>query len=393
MQKFIMQILLISALSGLMLLSCGRGNPGENKANSSHNDSTAQRADTTGDPAEETGQDRNTVNDEDLIPVEVTTVGLGDISDFILLSSNLETEVMADVYSRVQGIVETVHKEEGQYVAKGDTLLSLEAEENKLAERRARVEYDKQLKNYERMKEMYNKELLSDDEFENARFALEAAKIAWEETKLTLDYMQIQSPIDGWIGERLAKVGARIQLTNKLFTVVNKSQVIAVVWVPEKNINQIRVGQPVKLTSDHITGASFDGWVKRISPVVDPSSGTFKVTVGVRNVGSALRPGMFVNVHIIIDTHEDVVLIPKTAVVYEKEYMNVFVVRDSVAHKIRLDVGFEDNEKIESMTGIEPGEKIIVVGQAGMKDQTRVHIVTERKNPFLREETAESSGV
>lgn len=319
-------------------------------------------------------------SEEDLVPVEVTTVTKGDISDFILLSSNLETEIMADVFSRIQGIVEEIHKEEGQYVKKDEVLLSLEAEEYELAEQRARVEYDKQLNNFERVEEMYNKQLLSLDEYEKAKFALEAARLAWEETKLNLDFAQIKSPINGWVGERLAKKGARIQPTNKLFSIVNDAQVIAVVWVPEKNINQLRRGQEVIITSDHLENKKFNGRIKRISPVVDPASGTFKVTVGVRNRGRVLRPGMFVNVHIIIDTHEDVVLIPKTAVVYEKEYMNVFVVRDNVAHKIRLKPGFEDNEKIESLEGIEEGEKIIVVGQSGMKDETPVKIVSEREN-------------
>lgn len=387
MRKRIGHTLLIIVAFSMLLIGCGPGTPTAKEGNAASPDSTQNSV-----KKESNNRATSAPIDEDLIPVEVTTVAKGDISDFILLSSNLETEVMADVYSRVQGIVEQVHKEEGQYVSKGDTLLSLEAEENELAEERARVEYNKQLSNYKRLQEMHSKDLLSDDEFEKAKFALDAARISWEEAKLTLDYMQIQSPISGWIGERLAKVGARIQPTDKLFTVVNNSQVIAVVWVPEKNINQISTGQRVVLTSDHIDGAEFDGWVKRISPVVDPASGTCKVTVGVRNVGRTLRPGMFMNVHIIVDTHEDVVLIPKTAVVYEKEYMNVFVVRDSVAHKVRLDPGFEDNEKIESKSGIEPGEKVIVVGQSGMKDQTRVHIVSERENRLIKQEEPEYSG-
>ena len=125
---------------------------------------------------------------------------------------------------------------------------------------------------------------------------------------------------------------------------------------------------------------TFKGWIKRISPVVDPASGTFKVTVGVENTNNMLRPGMFVNVEIITETHNDVVLIPKTAIVYENEYMNVYVVRDSIARKIRLQPGFEDNQKVESLNEIKSGEQVIVVGQSGMKDETPVKIVSERKN-------------
>ena len=71
--------------------------------------------------------------------MEITRIAKGSISNFILLSSNLETEIMADVYARIQGIVEKIYKEEGQYVRSGETLLSLEAEEYELAERKARI--------------------------------------------------------------------------------------------------------------------------------------------------------------------------------------------------------------------------------------------------------------
>jgi len=102
--------------------------------------------------------------------------------------------------------------------------------------------------------------------------------------------------------------------------------------------------------------------------------------VEVMNENQILRPGMFVNVHLVIDTHKNAVLVPKTAVVYENEYVNVFVVRDSVAHKIRLDTGFEDSMKIEALSEIREGDKVIVVGQAGMKDKTKVRIVLERES-------------
>ena len=259
-------------------------------------------------------------------------------------------------------------------------MLSLEAKEYELAEQRAQVEYQQQLANYKRLEAMHDKKLLSDDEFEKAKFTMQGARIQWDEAKLNLDYTQIKSPISGRVGERLTKRGARIQPTDKLFSVVDNSQVIAVVYVPEKHLNKLKIGQEALIYSENLKDKKFDGWIKRISPVVDPASGTFKVTVGVRNLNNALRPGMFVNVEIITETHNDVVLIPKTAIVYENEYMNIFVVRDSVAHKIRIEPGYEDNEKIESMKDVEEGEQIIVIGQAGMKDKTRVNVVTVKEN-------------
>ena len=370
-------IFLIISFSALTLVQCGGRQAPENR-------NKARRA--QGDSLQKDKNDKFRKNETDHVPVEVTTVSKGDISKFILLNSNLETEVMADVYSRIQGIVDSIAKEEGQYVRKGELMLKLEAQEYVLAERKAKIEYDKQQKNYERQRAMHDKKLLSEDEFEKVKFSRDAAKIQWEEAKLNLSYTEIRSPISGRVGDRLAKIGERIQPTDKLFSVVNNAQVIAVIYVPEKNLGEIKIGQKALIYSDNLKGEYFSGWIKRISPVVDPSSGTFKVTVGVRNRGNKLRPGMFVNIQIIVDTRDDVVLIPKTAIVYENEYMNVYVVRDSIAHKIYLQPGYSDNEKVESLQDVFEGDKIIVVGQSGMKDQTKVRIVRERINPLTAKE-------
>ena len=180
------------------------------------------------------------------------------------------------------------------------------------------------------------------------------------------------------IGERLVRVGDRVQPANKLFSVVNTEEIIAVIHVPEKEIGRIVRGQEAFIMSDHLPGHQFTGKVKRVSPVVDPASGTFKVTIGIRNKSNDLRPGMFINVHVITETHLDAVLVPKTAIVYENESMNVFVVRDSVAHKTELKHGFQNYEFVESLEGLKPNDKIIVVGQSGLKDKTKVKVVSER---------------
>jgi membrane fusion protein (multidrug efflux system) len=317
---------------------------------------------------------------EELIPVETTLAMTGDISSYILLSSNLETEEMADVYARVQGLVEQIYADEGEVVRKGQTLLKLEPEEYALEEERARVDYEQENSLFERKRTMFEKSLLSKEEFETAKFAKQAKEVLWKQAKLNLDYTRLSAPIDGVVGERLVRPGDRVQPSDKLFTVINQQELIAVVHIPEKEVGQIKNGQQAYITSQHLADQNFSGRIKRVSPVVDPQSGTFKVTIGVADQSNSLRPGMFVNAHIITDTHEGTVLIPKTALVYENENLHVFVVRDSIATKVTLAAGYQDFEKIESLRGIDAGEKIIVVGQAGLKDKSKVKVVAERKS-------------
>lgn len=366
-------VILITALA----CAAGFGCAGKDAHSENGTNGKAEKAD---DIKPDSKIDSKEDKEDDLIPVETTNTVAGAISSYILLSSNLETEKMTDVYSRVQGLIEEIYVEEGDHVKKGQPLLQLAPEELALEEARARVQYEQEKALYERKQAMFDKQLLSREEFETARFSLDASRIAWQEAKLNLDHTKVTSPLTGVIGERLARPGDRIQPTDKLFTVINNDEMIAIVHVPEKEVGAIKKGQKAFIQSQHLGDERFEGWIKRVSPVVDPQSGTFKVTIGIRNEGNRLRPGMFVNTHIITDTHENTVLIPKTALLYENENMFVFVVRDSIAHKIALDVGYQDYEKIEALSGIDVGEKVIVVGQAGLKDSTRVNVVVERRN-------------
>ena len=147
-------------------VSCGDGSGTEN--GSADSDSTA--GDSTGnDSSKAEDNDEQEKDDEkkaELIPVEVTTVKSGIISDFILLSSNLETEKMADVYSRVQGLVEKIYAQEGVIVQKGKRLMDLEADEYILAEERARLNYLQQKADFDRLEAMYRQDLLSIEEFD-----------------------------------------------------------------------------------------------------------------------------------------------------------------------------------------------------------------------------------
>jgi len=145
--------------------------------------------------------------------------------------------------------------------------------------------------------------------------------------------------------------------------------------VPGQYLRNVRVKQVAQIESDFLQDMSFDGYVKRISPVVDPQSGTFKVTLGVHDRWEHLRPGIFVTARIVTDTHASTVLVPKEAIVYDGADRFVFVVRDSTAHRVKLDAGYENSRFVEARSQIDDTTQVIVVGQNGLKDQARIRIV------------------
>lgn len=309
------------------------------------------------------------------VPVEVTTIAAGEISSYVLNNASLETEETVDIFPQVTGIVVKLRAEEGQYVKKGGVLLDIDDREYKLREEAARVNYDRQKNNYERSKNMFDKNLLSASEFEVANFNLEQARIEWDQAKLTLDYCNIKAPISGFISDRTVKLGDRLLTSTKVYSIVNPDLLLAKIHLTEKDALRTRAGQRAEILSEAIPEHKFTGEVDRVSPVVDPSSGMVRVTIRVADRQRLLKPGMFVNVHLITDTKRNAVLIPKKAVIYDDNQQFVYVVRqDTLAFKIPLKPGYTDRDRIEALHGLNIGDTIIVVGHSGMKDSTRVKI-------------------
>lgn len=322
------------------------------------------------------------------VPVEVTRVRVGDISSFILLSSTIETESQVDVFSQTSGLVDDIFVEEGDYVRKGAVIARLEDEEYALDEAKAEVVFRKLENDFKRIEKMYNDDLISVEEYETALYGLQESELEWKKTKLLLKYTRIEAPISGVVSGRQIHVGDRINTSTRIFSVVNLDSLIAVVHVPEREIDRVTLRQDVIVSSDFIQGNEVKGRVKRISPVVDPNSGTFKVTVGLKPDGVNLKPGMFVNVHIVTGVHENTLLVPRDAIVYDGGREYIFLAsEESTATRLELVKGFSNNRIVEVISGVDSNDHVIVVGQSGIKDGAKIRIL----NQAASKEAEESS--
>ncbi len=367
------------ALTVMALWSCGdeEGEEGESKdadQAAAQTDSTAVDSTLADSVAADT-----LAKTIEAVPVEVALAHTGEISSYLLFNSTIETEAAVEIFPQISGMVERVAVEEGDRVEFGDTLVAIEDDQLRIANREAQVNLDYQQTGYKRTEEMFRRKLISDHEFETRKYELEQARLRVERTQLDLAHAAILAPFSGVITERYVQVGARVGSGSKLYDLIKLDDMIARVFVPGQYLSAINNGQQSVITSDFLPDKSFKGWVKRISPVVDPRSGTFKVTVGVRDRFEYLRPGLFVSVRIVTDTHEKAILIPKQAIVYDGGDKFVFAVDDTVAVRVKLQPGFEDVEYVEALADVEVGSSIIIVGQNGLKDGTRVRVVNDNQ--------------
>jgi RND family efflux transporter MFP subunit len=310
------------------------------------------------------------------IPVEVSQVETGDISAYFTGTATLEAEEDASVVAKVGGVVQRILVEEGTYVKAGQILAKLDDE--KLGAQLAQSEANmRKLENdFRRNEELFDKKLVSAEVFQRAKFEYESQKAAYEMAKLDHDYASIRAPISGVVAQRLIKVGNMVLPNTPTFRITDFDPLLAVLHVPEREMSKLRAGQPANLTVDAIAGAEFSGRIARVSPVVDPTTGTIKVTVEVRDLSKQLKAGMFGRVNIVHDVHTNTLLIPKGAVIAEDAESAVFVIQDSTAYRKVVKTGYVNGVHIEVLEGLKAGEKIVTTGQGSLKDSSKVEVVS-----------------
>jgi membrane fusion protein (multidrug efflux system) len=309
------------------------------------------------------------------IPVKVEAVQVGEIADYVLFNTTVEAEEMVDVYAQATGLVEAVLVEEGDEVRKGDVLVRLVDDDLKLAAETALLKYQQKQSQFKRKQEIFARNLLSKEEYEQFELGLEQERITWERALLAMENATVRAPADGVVSERIVKLGDRISAANKLMVLIDLRRLIARVHVSVKEILRLRVGQQARLSADLYPNTVFDAEVIRISPVVNPASGTFKVTLRLKDSDGRIRPGMFVTAHVVTEVRSAALLISKKAVVYEDGEPHAFVVRDSTAQKVALTVGFQDIDHLQVMDGLKGGDPVVVVGQNGLKDGAHVRVI------------------
>jgi membrane fusion protein (multidrug efflux system) len=321
-------------------------------------------------------------------PVKVEAVKRGDISAYILKNTTLEAERWVDVRARRAGQVIALLKEEGDPVRVGTIMARLDADAAQISVAQREVAHQEAKQRYEREDALFQRNLGSKQSYENAKTQFESSKAQLEQAKLDLSYTAIRSPIEGIMTLRNIEVGNMVTNNQVVASVAKFDPLLARIQVTEKDFGKITVGQTARITVEAAPEREFTGTVKMISPVVDPESGTVKVTVEVpRTDTSLLRPGMFASVYIITETRRNTMVIPKKALVLEGEGNQVFTFETDPesgrgqAQRRRIEIGFTDSDRLEILSGLSQGEQVITVGQEGLRPGSSVRLVGEAAPP------------
>jgi len=316
---------------------------------------------------------------EILIPVETNEPGTHTLYAFYSGTASLYAENKTEVAAKVGGQVVRINVEEGDIVKVGRELAQIESDRLRLEVQSREANLNKITQEITRKQELYEQKLIPRDSFESLRYDKQSAEAALAMAKLDLAHTRIRAPISGVISARSVQRGNTIGSGQTVYEITSLKTLQADLFVPERELNRIKVGQVAQVKFDALTSDTKNpliAKIKRVSPVIDSSTGTFKTTLELDNAEGLLKPGMFGRFNVVFGEHKDVMTVPRTAITELDGERSVYYVIDDKAKKALLETGYENDGLVEIISGLDGTEAVVTLGQAGLRIGSKVNVVT-----------------
>jgi RND family efflux transporter MFP subunit len=307
-----------------------------------------------------------------------------DIDFSVEVSGDVAPRFQLDVKSEVSGKIKALHVEAGDQVKEGDLLVEID-DRDLLTEKQsvlteidgANLTVEKDRRNFERAKELFNSKLISREQYDNLSSDFEMAQNSLVRAQRKLEILEdklrktkVVSPIQGTVLTRPVIEGlvviaaASVNSGTTLMTVANLEELLVETHVNQVDVARLKEGQEVKLRAESIKDYSMNGRIIFIAPQAVPKNNIkgFQVQAIIANPNPRLRPGMSVNLTVPIAHADDALSVPISAVFKGEGNQKVVYVRNGESTERReVKVGVTNFDYAEIKSGLQDGESILLV--------------------------------
>jgi membrane fusion protein (multidrug efflux system) len=324
-------------------------------------------------------------------PVVVQTVELRSFYERTEAIGTISANESVLVTPAVSDRVSRILFEDGAHVKEGDVLVELEHSEESAALEEARVNLDEEQRESDRVETLREQNLVSQEEMDLAQGNLEAARARLTAAEARVNDRIIKAPFDGVLGIRRVSPGALVSPGSVITTLDDLSTVKVDFTVPEAVLSELALGQSVEGRAAPWPDETFRGTVTGIDSRVDRVTRAVGVQARIPNPNGKLRAGMLLTVELTSRTRVSPA-VPERALLSFADKQYVYVVReDQTVEQREIVLGIRDVGWVEVLSGLEPGETIVVDGLLNLRDGAPVKVETEA--PEADRDTAEPDHV
>ncbi len=321
----------------------------------------------------ETENEAEAEEDEEVaVPVEVAEVTTGAITSYISATANLVAEDQVKVLSEAEGRIERLLVEEGDMVSRGQVLAVLVQDEAKIALSKVELKATNAKAALDRAKDTHEQGLISAEAYDKLTMEYEVARQEVAEAEWLLAKTVIRAPFSACVTERFITQGQHLRPGDELFTVADYDPLVARIYLPESDVIELEEGRQVRIALAANANLNFTGRIRQIAPVVDTATGTVKVTVEAVKPPAGVRPGAFVSIGIVREQHPAALLLPRESVIRELRAAHVFISEDGTAIKKAVELGLEEGDLVEVISGVAAGDNVVVAGQGALDDGQKI---------------------
>jgi len=288
--------------------------------------------------------------------------------------------------------ISQIHVQLGDWAKKGQELVTLQSEEVGTAKSdfyKAMADHELAQVNFEREKSLFDRGvgakknyLTAEAELKVTEASMDAAEKklhvlgftekqvkAISETHQINPIITLYAPISGKIIENNATLGAMIDQSTEILTILDPTLLCIDAEIYEKDVAKVRIGQDVEVSVPAYPGESFMGKIRFISDVLKEETRTITVRTEVENKEYKLKPGMFADIKIYLNHQTEVLVIPEEAILDEKDEKLVFLKKDGKYLPVIVEIGIKEGGYAEILKGIQKGDSVVTKGNYQLKSK------------------------
>jgi|KBSSwiStaDraftv2_1062776.scaffolds.fasta_scaffold00466_16 membrane fusion protein (multidrug efflux system) len=309
-----------------------------------------------------------------VVSVEAIKVVTAPIPQVITTVGSLRSDESITLRPESAGRISAITFQEGQRVAKGVPLVTLDPAIPRAELEQAKANYVLAKQKFDRAVDLAKRNFISGQAKDEAENNVKVAEASVQLAEAKLAKTDIRAPFSGIIGLRSVSVGDYVKEGADLVNLEAIDPLKVDFRVPETYLGQVQVGQSLQITLDALPGKTYQGKVTAVNPLIDAAGRSIIIRAQVGNQDTTLRPGMFARVKLITRAERDAMMLPEEALVPQGSDKYVFRVTDGKVTRVKVETGQRRDGKVEIVNGVNKDDVIVTAGQLKLRDGVSVRV-------------------